>query len=307
MRDGEHARACSAWGRTRPSAGRTPAGAPGAGEARLAGRARHLSRSRRAAFWYDAPEVDERRGRARRTSGPRSSCCPPPSRPRRTARTPTPMRLVQWHDKAVEPPGRLPLRGLVRLPPGPAAEELYADSDSPARPAAPGAHLGLPASGATREPDARAVVKEINGYTVADGKLVPHYNAAEGRRLHGLRLLDLHRDHARGGPEPGARAARATTGPRSAGASPGRPTCASSTTAPPPIPQGRPGASARRGSGGTPTQGKWTGHDVPDFPPTKPPDYQPPPDAQGPRRPPRRRAVRAPERRPRARSSRRPR
>jgi hypothetical protein len=27
--------------------------------------------------------------------------------------------------------------------------------------------------------------------------------------------------------------------------------------------------------------GRWTGHDVPDFPPDKPPDYRPPPDATG--------------------------
>jgi formate dehydrogenase major subunit len=33
-----------------------------------------------------------------------------------------------------------------------------------------------PLVGTHNEPDLEAVVKEINGYTVADGRLVPHSN-----------------------------------------------------------------------------------------------------------------------------------
>ena len=43
-----------------------------------------------------------------------------------------------------------------------------------------------------RQP-ADEVLQEINGCTVADRKLVDGYTKLQGRRVHGLRLLDLFR------------------------------------------------------------------------------------------------------------------
>ena len=52
-------------------------------------------------------------------------------------------RLVQWHDKAVDPPGRRPLRHLVHRPPRPAAQGALRRQHDATRPADPRADLGL--------------------------------------------------------------------------------------------------------------------------------------------------------------------
>src|SRR5439155_1513496 len=46
-------------------------------------------------------------------------------------------------------------------------------------------------------------------------------------------------------------------------------------------PRGRPWSERKKWVWWDAEQGKWTGYDVPDFPPTKPPDYRPPPGAKG--------------------------
>ncbi len=46
-------------------------------------------------------------------------------------------------------------------------------------------------------------------------------------------------------------------------------------------PRGRPWSERKAWLWWAAAQGRWTGHDVPDFPATKPPDYQPPPGAKG--------------------------
>ncbi len=43
-----------------------------------------------ASWWYNSPEVEARRAEAGRRSRPKSSCSPPPARPRRTVARPTP-------------------------------------------------------------------------------------------------------------------------------------------------------------------------------------------------------------------------
>ena len=75
-------------------------------------------------------------------------------------------RMLQWREKAVEPPGdqRSELWFFYHL--GRLVRERLADSDRPARPAGAGPELGLRASGgrAGGEPSAESVLKEINGY-----------------------------------------------------------------------------------------------------------------------------------------------
>ena len=84
-----------------------------------------------------------------------------------------------------------------------------------------------------------------------------------------------------------AAATRATSTARAAGSRPsgrgrGRPTAACSTTAPPPTREGKPWSERKKlrlvGRG---RAGKWTGYDVPDFPPDKAPDYRPERRRQG--------------------------
>ena len=69
---------------------------------------------------------------------------------------------------------------------------------------------------------------------------------------------------------------RAEPGWRPNGAGPGRPTGASSTTGPPPTPRAARGASARRTSGGTRSAASGPGTTCPTSRTDKPPDYVPP-------------------------------
>ena len=130
---------------------------------------------------------------------------------------------------------------------------------------------------------------EINGYQLDETdprtgrpRLVSGFSELRGRRHDRVRLLDLQRRVPRAGPQPrpGAQARRPTRCSPT-GASPGRTTAASSTTAPRPTPRDARGRSGRSWSGGTPRQRRWVGADEPDFEPSKPPDYRPPPGAKG--------------------------
>ena len=68
-------------------------------------------------------------------------------------------RLLQWHHKAVEPPGdcRSELWFMYHL--GRRIREKLAGSTEPTRPAAAGPDLGLPDRGPHDDPDAEAVLR----------------------------------------------------------------------------------------------------------------------------------------------------
>ncbi len=86
-------------------------------------------------------------------------------------------RLLQWHHKAVEPPGdaRSELHFLFHL--GRRLKALYADSqeekDRPVRDLT----WDYPTHGKHAEPDAEAVLKEISGYTLEDQAPVSGFTA----------------------------------------------------------------------------------------------------------------------------------
>src|SRR5262249_69215 len=84
-------------------------------------------------------------------------------------------RLVQCHDKVCEPAGqsRSDLWFIYHL--GARLKRLYADSTEPRDAAIQALTWTYPVSGKLAEPDAAAVLREINGYTVADRKQVSSY------------------------------------------------------------------------------------------------------------------------------------
>ena len=86
-------------------------------------------------------------------------------------------RLVQWHDVVCQAPGdsRSDLWFIHHL--GRRLKELYADSTEPRDAAIQALTWEYPERGERREPDAEAVLREINGYTVADRKQVENYQA----------------------------------------------------------------------------------------------------------------------------------
>src|SRR5207237_394082 len=81
-------------------------------------------------------------------------------------------RLVQWHDKAVEPTHdrRSEAWFVYRL--GQRLKQLYAGDDSPRGRQIAAITWDYGAVGQHGDPDLDLVVKEINGYTVADGRVV---------------------------------------------------------------------------------------------------------------------------------------
>ena len=165
-------------------------------------------------------------------------------------------RMLQWREKAVEPPGdcRSELWFFYHL--GRMVRERLAgstDADATARcSTSPGTTRP---TASTPSPSAEDVLKEINGYEVATGRPLSTFTEMKDDGSTARRLLDLHR-RLRGRRQPGRPAQarqRAGLGRRPSGAGPGRPTGASSTTAPRPTPRAGRGASARPTSGGTPT------------------------------------------------------
>src|SRR5262249_5995335 len=81
-------------------------------------------------------------------------------------------RLLQWHHKAVEPPGdcRSDLDFVYKL--GLKLKALYAGSTKRRDRPIQDLTWDYPVQGPLGEPDAEAVLREINGYTVADGRPV---------------------------------------------------------------------------------------------------------------------------------------
>jgi formate dehydrogenase major subunit len=84
-------------------------------------------------------------------------------------------RLLQWHDKVVEAPGdsRSELWFVYHL--GRRLKELYARSTRAADAPIRNLTWDYPVEGEKREPSAEAVLKEINGYTWPDRKLIASY------------------------------------------------------------------------------------------------------------------------------------
>ena len=125
-------------------------------------------------------------------------------------------RLLHQHPaaRAVARQGR---RSARRLPLGSVvlsiawacgSSELYADDHSPRGRQLAALTWDYPTlDDRVGDPDLDAVVREINGYTVADGTPGQRLHRAQGRRLDRLRLLDLLRHHARRGPKPRAQPA----------------------------------------------------------------------------------------------------
>ena len=185
-------------------------------------------------------------------------------------------------DAAVAPPGgragrRRAQRPVVHLPPRPPDPGEARRLDRRDGPAAARPHLGLPGRGAARRaatprpcwPRSTAGTptgSPLSSYT----QLKDDGSTACGCWIYCGVYADGVNQTARR--KPGT---RAELGGAASGAGPGRPTGGSSTTAPPPTRTAGRGASARRWSGGTRTQGKWTGHDVPDFIADRPPSYRP--------------------------------
>ncbi|GAA0575850.1 formate dehydrogenase [Caenispirillum bisanense] len=193
-------------------------------------------------------------------------------------------RLVQWHDKVVDAPGdsRSDLWFFYHL--GRRLKELYADSDRPHDIAIRNLTWDYPEEdGDRREPSAEAVLKEINGYTWPDRTQIADFkdlkddgSTACGCWIYtgiypekGRNLARSRRPDDDNGP--GSHLGWAFSWPENRRMMYNRASA---------DPAGRPWSDAKRLIWWSEDDGRWTGHDTPDFQPEKRPDYEPDWDAK---------------------------
>jgi formate dehydrogenase major subunit len=187
-------------------------------------------------------------------------------------------RLLQWHDKVVEPKAdiRSDLWFFFHL--GKRLKELYADSTDPKDEALQKLTWDYPTEGPLAEPSAAAILKEINGYTWPDRQQIPNFSelkddgsTACGCWIYtGVYPRDDHnqaRSRQPDGPEgPGTHLGWGFAWPSNRRIMYNRASA---------DPDGRPWSEAKKYIWWDPEQKKWTGHDQPDFVPDHSPDYTP--------------------------------
>ncbi len=187
-------------------------------------------------------------------------------------------RLVQWHDKVVDGPGdsRSELWFIHHL--GRRLKELYQDSADPKDKPIRSLTWNYPVKGEKEDPDVEAVLKEINGYTVADGKQIsdPKYLQDDGSTACGCWI------YCGVFPEEGHNQARSRRpdGPDGPGTHLGwgfawpanRRTLYNRASA---DLQGKPWSEKKTLVWWNAEKGHWEGKDNVDFSQEKPPDYRP--------------------------------
>ena len=191
-------------------------------------------------------------------------------------------RLLQWHHAAIPPPGdaRSDLHFMFHL--GRRLKRLYEGSQDPKD--RPIQHLtwDYPTEGDHQEPDAEAVLFEINGYNIEDRSPVGAFKdlAADGSTACGAWIYcgsfaDGVNQTARR--KPGAD--QSWVAPEWGWAWPANRRLIYNRASA--DPEGKPWSERKRYVWWNEDMGKWEGHDVPDFIPDRPPSYRPDDDATG--------------------------
>ncbi|MEA2486424.1 MAG: formate dehydrogenase major subunit, partial [Actinomycetota bacterium] len=232
-------------------------------------------------FWRDAPEIQ--RGEVRpediETEVFFFPCAAHTEKDGSYTNT---QRLLQWHHKAIEPPGecRSELHFIYHL--GTRLRDLYAGSIDPKDRPILDLTWDYPVIGPHDEPDAESVLKEINGFTVADGKPVGSFNelAADGSTACGCWIYSgcfaggINQTARR---KPGSE--QSWVAPEWAWAWPANRRLMYNRASA--DPNGNPWSERKRYVWWDASQQKWVGEDVPDFIVDRPPSYRPSEEASG--------------------------
>lgn len=192
-------------------------------------------------------------------------------------------RLLQWREKAVDPPGdcRSELWFMFHL--GRIIRQRLAGSALPRDRAVLDLTWDYPMHGEQQEPSAEAVLKEINGFDIATGRPLSGFTELrdDGSTAGGCWIYcGVFKDGVN-------QAARRRPGSEQdwvarewGWAWPAdRRILYNRASA---DPQGRPWSARKAYVWWDEQRGEWVGHDVPDFQVNKPPGYRPPPGACGP-------------------------
>jgi formate dehydrogenase major subunit len=229
-----------------------------------------------ATFWKDGPEIETGEMRAE-DIGTEVFFLPAASHVEKEGTFTQTQRLLQWREKAVEPPGdcRSDLWFYYHLGERIRQRVSGDETDRPLRDLT----WDYPEHGETREPSAEAVLREING-TGPDGRALSSYLdlKPDGSTRSGCWIYcGVYADEVN-------QAARRKPGGEQSPVAPewgwawplNRRILYNRASA---DPEGRPWSERKAYVWWDPEKREWTGADVPDFEKDKAPDYRPPPGA----------------------------
>jgi formate dehydrogenase major subunit len=234
-----------------------------------------------ATFWRDGPAVETGELRPEDV-GTEVFLFPAAAHTEKDGSFTNTQRLLQWHRKAVEPPGhaRSDLWFFYHL--GRLVRERLTGSGEPRDRPLLALTWDYPTEGPHEEPSAEAVLAEVNGWRLPDRTSLdtPNDLRADGSTACGCWIYcGVYAGGAN-------QADRRRPGREQSWVAPGwgwawpanRRILYNRASA---DPDGRPWSARKAYVWWDAAAGRWTGHDVPDFPPDKPPDYRPAPDATG--------------------------
>jgi formate dehydrogenase major subunit len=239
---------------------------------------RDFSETETAAFWYDSPEIETGELKAEEI-GAEIFFLPAASHTEKDGSFTNTQRLLQWHHKAVEPKGdcRSELWFMYHL--GKKVKEKLAGSQDPKDRPILDLAWDYPTQGPHEEPDAEAVLREIGGWDAENNALESYLPLKDdgsttcGCWIYAGCYADETNQTARR--KPGSE--QSWVAPEWAWAWPmNRRLIYNRASA---DPEGRPWSERKKYIWWDEEQEKWVGEDVPDFSPTKRPDYEPPDDA----------------------------
>jgi formate dehydrogenase major subunit len=244
---------------------------------------RDMAEIETASFWRNSPEVDSGELRTEDIQT-EVFLMPAASHIEKAGTFTNTQRLVQFRDKALDPPGdaRSELWFMHHL--ARRIKDHYAQSEREHDWPLANLHWEYPEHGELREPDVEAVMKEINGYEVANGRPLSAFTELrnDGSTACGCWIYSgIYADGVN-------QARRRNPGDLSADGGAVSPEWGWAWPANRRIlysrasadPQGKPWSERKRYVWWDEQQGRWTGYDVPDFPVDKRPDYRPAADAR---------------------------
>jgi formate dehydrogenase major subunit len=191
-------------------------------------------------------------------------------------------RLLQWHHKAVEPPGdaRSELHFMFHL--GRRLKALYRDSKEERDRPIQALTWDYPTKGPHEDPDAESVLKEINGYRVADGSPVSGFTDLKDDGSTACGCWIYAGCYANGVNQTARRKSQREqtwVAPEWGWAWPSNRRLMYNRASA--DPEGKPWSERKKYVWWDANEKKWTGEDVPDFIADRPPEYRPEKGATG--------------------------
>lgn len=240
---------------------------------------REMVETETASFWYDSPEVH--RGELKPEEiQTEIFLMPAAGHAEKDGTFTNTQRLLQWREKAVDPPGDSRSENGFVFHLGRLLKEKAKNDPRPRNAGLNALTWDYPTEGKHEEPVAEEILKEINGWTVVDKKLVSGFTAlkADGSTACGCWIYSGVFPEA-GRNRSNERDSKDFYGHGWGFAWPSdRRILYNRASA---RPDGKPWSEKKKLVWWDDDAGKWTGNDVPDFVATKRPDHRPQPDSVG--------------------------